>query len=101
MQAVQREQNASFLQRLVVLHHCRDGLGVRHLARLRFLITLGDHQHHESHSNFPPCDVTYRLAASVAGTSWSCRTSVSPSPAMFRNCLVISMASFLEAALMI
>ena len=49
MEAIEREQHTGLLQGFVVLHHGRNGLGLRHGARRGLLIPLGNHQHHESH----------------------------------------------------
>ena len=53
MQAVQRDQHAGLLQRLVVFHHRRHGVRRRHGAGCGRLIALRDHQHHESHHLSP------------------------------------------------
>src|SRR6202158_2580090 len=51
MEAIERERHSGFLQSFVVLHHGGNGLGLWHGARLGLLVSLGDHQHHESHRN--------------------------------------------------
>src|SRR5579859_1226137 len=49
MQSVERQQHAGLLQLLVILHHRRHRFRARHSPRFSLLISLGDHQHHESH----------------------------------------------------
>src|ERR1700686_5268203 len=51
MEAIEREQHSGLLQSFVVPHHGGNGLGVGHGAGLGLLVSLGDHQHHESHWN--------------------------------------------------
>ena len=47
MQAVQRDQHAGILQRLVVAHHRGDAFGIELDVRRRGLVAERDHQHHE------------------------------------------------------
>src|SRR6516162_936127 len=52
MQAIERQQHAGFLKRLVVLHHVGHRLRVRRRTWRSLLISFRNHEHHESHVNF-------------------------------------------------
>src|SRR3569833_4074108 len=67
MQAIEGYQHAGFLKRFDVFYHRFDGLGVWHRSRRRVLITLGDHQHHESHRVSPVLAVSLRNRPKDAG----------------------------------
>src|SRR5207245_11264110 len=67
VQALARKHHARLEQRLVVLRHLGDELGVRHRAGLGLVVALGNNDHHESHG----C-VSFRFrAAYFSATSLS------------------------------
>src|SRR5207245_10992484 len=95
VQAIERQQHARLLQRFVVLHHRSYGLRVGHGPRLGLLISLRDHQHHESHGcvsfSFKPKNWVFRPSqpAKLASTYYVERPSMkSTAPVFFLKKIV-------------
>src|SRR6266852_4294393 len=59
MQAIEGDQDARVLQCLVVFHHGGHALGIELDLWRRGLVTLGNHQHHESHGGSCSVSMTW------------------------------------------